>query len=163
MRQKNDHEVWKHNLNGSLHTYLITELAWRMLEMSNRQKWIKITQEEFDKNLSFVFAVPIDVDSTSCKPSPSSTTPSSNRDSGLGSFVSNSSSSFSSYPPLSSNAIAFSIENLLDLSTPKHGSSFTQLGRALRPLDLSISGLPRSRAYSCRYCSKTYSSRSSMR
>ncbi|KAL5107229.1 hypothetical protein TcWFU_000256 [Taenia crassiceps] len=107
--------------------------------------------------------LPVYVDSTSCNLPPSSSTPSSNRDSGLGSLTSNTSSSFSSYPSLSSNAIAFSIENLLHLSTPKQESSFTRMERALQPLNLSTRGFSRPRTYSCRYCCKAYSSRSSMR
>ncbi|CDS37531.1 hypothetical protein EmuJ_000478500 [Echinococcus multilocularis] len=110
--------------------------------------------------------LPPQVHSTPRNPSSCSSVPSRSRDSGLGSLASDSTTfSFTSTfcPPLSPNAIAFSIENLLGLSTPKQESSSTKQERALQPLNLSTSALPRPRTYSCRYCSKAYSSRSSMR
>ncbi|EUB63969.1 hypothetical protein EGR_01097 [Echinococcus granulosus] len=110
--------------------------------------------------------LPPQVHSTPRNASSCSSIPSRSRDSGLGSLASDSTTfSFTSTfcPPLSPNATAFSIENLLGLSKPKQESSSTKQERALQPLNLSTSALPRPRTYSCRYCSKAYSSRSSMR
>ncbi|VDD77713.1 unnamed protein product [Mesocestoides corti] len=111
--------------------------------------WYRFVPELPGTLPTFVSSTPLNIQNQ--KP-----TSSSNRDSGLGS-----STLTSSY--LSPNAAAFSIDRLLGLSTeletrPRSPSSFSP-----QPLDLSVHRPSKGKTFSCRYCSKTYSSRSSTR
>ena len=84
-----------------------------------------------------------------------SSTPSRNKDSGLGSFTSSSISACVTKESSSPyNGFTFSIENILGLSDPKEQQA---------PLDLSIRAPNQRPSFGCRYCSKTYSSRSAVR